>query len=99
MFPGSLRGTGQSLYSPACQATSTYTHRGVLSGPGSVDFDLYLQKLNGSTWTTVASGLGYTRPEDVSYSGHARHLPLARLLLPRLRELHAANHVTHNHMI
>ena len=32
-FTDSLSGTGDSKYSPGCQATSTYTHRGVLSGP------------------------------------------------------------------
>jgi subtilisin family serine protease len=68
-FTGSLSGTGASLYSPACEATSTYTHRGVLSGPANADFDLYLQKLNGSSWSTVASGLGYTANETVTYTG------------------------------
>jgi subtilisin family serine protease len=70
-FTGTLSGTGASLYSPGCEATTTATHRGILTGPGSADFDLYLQKLNGSTWTTVASGLGYTANEDVSYTGTA----------------------------
>ena len=70
-FTGTLTGTGASLYSPGCQATTTYTHRGVLRGPAGADFDLYLQKFNGSTWTTVASGLGYTANEDVSYTGTA----------------------------
>jgi aqualysin 1 len=68
-FTGTLSGTGASLYSPGCQAASAYVHRGVLSGPAGVDFDLYLQKLNGSTWTTVASGLGSTASETVTYNG------------------------------
>ena len=46
-------------------------HRGVLTGPGGTDFDLYLQKQSGSTWTTVASGSGYTSSEKVTYNGTA----------------------------
>ena len=43
----------------------------MLSGPAGVDFDLYLQKFNGSTWTNVASGLGVTASENVTYNGTA----------------------------
>jgi len=72
-FTGSLGDTGLSAYAPGtagCQSTSGQ-HRGVLSGPSGADFDLYLQKQSGSSWATVASGLGYTSSETVTYSGTA----------------------------
>jgi aqualysin 1 len=68
---GSLSATGAWWNGPECAATTTYTHRGVLRGPAGADFDLYLQKRNGSTWQNVASGLSYSASEDVSYTGTA----------------------------
>jgi subtilisin family serine protease len=68
-FRGTLSATGQSLYSAACASSASGTHHGVLTGPSGADFDVYLQKLSGSTWSTVASGLGPTANEDVRYSG------------------------------
>jgi aqualysin 1 len=72
-FTGSLSGTGISSYQPS---TSGYTvassglHTANLSGTGT-DFDLYLQKWNGSSWAVVAQSLGTTSSESVSYSGTA----------------------------
>ncbi len=72
-YTGSLSGTGANSYQPS---TTGYVvsvsglHTGQLTGTG-VDFDLYLQKLSGSTWSTVASSLGTTSTESVSYSGTA----------------------------
>ena len=72
-YTGSLSGTGANSYQPS---TSGYTvsvsgaHTATLSGTGS-DFDLYLQKWNGSSWATVASSLGYTSSESINYSGTA----------------------------
>ncbi|HEX8137316.1 MAG TPA: S8 family peptidase [Pyrinomonadaceae bacterium] len=74
-YSGSLSGTGAYQYQP--NGTYYYssvsgTHRGWLRGPTSgADFDLYLQKWNGSTWVNVASGVSSTSNEDVSYSGTA----------------------------
>jgi subtilisin family serine protease len=74
-FSGSLSGTGASQYQP--NGTYYYSsvsglHKGWLRGPTSgADFDLYLQKWNGSTWVNVASGTSSTSNEDVSYSGTA----------------------------
>ncbi|PUB24062.1 streptogrisin C [Promicromonospora sp. AC04] len=45
------------------------TFRGCLDGPSGVDFDLYLQKLSGSTWTDVAQGITSAPDETVTYSG------------------------------
>ena len=47
--------------------TASYT--GSLTGPSSADFDLYLQKKSGSSWSTVASSTGSTSTESISYSG------------------------------
>lgn len=74
-YSGSLSGTGAAQYQP--NGTYYYssisgTHRGWLRGPTSgADFDLYLQKWNGSTWVNVASGTSATSNEDVTYTGTA----------------------------
>lgn len=39
-----------------------------LASEGTTDFDLYLQKWNGSAWQTVASSTGYTSTEAIDYS-------------------------------
>ncbi|MBB4636109.1 S8 family serine peptidase [Longimicrobium terrae] len=71
-FTGSLSGTGANSYQPSAGYVSSVsgTHSATLSGTGA-DFDLYLQKLSGSTWSTVASSLGATSAESVTYSGTA----------------------------
>ncbi len=54
------------------QSTTNGMHKGCLKGPAGTDFDLYLEKRNGSgSWATVASGLGATADETVNYSGTA----------------------------
>lgn len=47
------------------------THVGCLRGPAGADFDLYLQKWNGSAWVDVAVGGTATADEDTSYYGTA----------------------------
>ncbi|GGM13825.1 S8 family peptidase [Deinococcus aerophilus] len=44
------------------------TIKGVLSGPSGTDFDLYLQKQSGSSWTDVASSTGSGSNETVTYT-------------------------------
>ena len=72
---GSLSGSGTAQYQPGgtyYQSTVSGTHRGWLRGPTSgADFDLYLQKWNGSSWVDVASGTSASSSEDVTYSGTA----------------------------
>jgi subtilisin family serine protease len=74
-YSGSLSGTGAVQYQPSgtyYYSSVSSTHRGWLRGPTSgADFDLYLQKWNGSTWVNVASGTSATSNEDVTYSGTA----------------------------
>jgi len=67
---GSLSGTGANWYSAQYTSSVSGTHTGKLTGPASgADFDLYLQKWNGSTWASVAAGESATATENVSYSG------------------------------
>ena len=69
---GTFTTTGTSQYTPS---TSGYVssisgaHTGALTGPAGADFDLYLEKLSGSTWSSVASGTRSTATENVSYNG------------------------------
>jgi hypothetical protein len=73
LYTGSLTGTGNFQYQPGGTyyfSSVSGLHKGWLRGPTSgADFDLYLQKWNGSSWVTVASGTSATSNEDVSYSG------------------------------
>lgn len=65
----SLSGTGANWYQPYYNSTVSGTHTGKLTGPSGTDFDLYLQKWNGSTWVSVAAGETSTSTENVTYSG------------------------------
>ncbi|QXJ24739.1 S1 family peptidase [Actinomadura graeca] len=69
---GSLT-SGTSVYQPDGSYTTTAsgTHTACLDGPDGVDFDLYLQKQNGSTWTTVASSTSPNPDESITYNGTA----------------------------
>ena len=70
-FTGSLSGRGDYDYQPngTYYYSGSGTHKGVLSGPSSADFDLYLQKWNGSSWRTVAQGTSANSAETVTYQG------------------------------
>ena len=75
LYTGSLTGTGTSQYHPNGSyyySSVSGTHKGCLVGPTSgADFDLYLQKWNGSAWVIVARGETATSNETISYSGTA----------------------------
>jgi vibriolysin len=71
-YSGSLSGTGSSQYQPNGSyyySSTSGTHTAALTGPSGTDFDLYLQKWNGSSWSNVKSSLGSTSTENISYSG------------------------------
>jgi hypothetical protein len=71
---GTLSGTGVSSYQPSTSGYASSVsgaHTATLSGPSGTDFDLYLQKWNGSSWAQVASSLGATSTESINYSGTA----------------------------
>jgi len=77
LYTGSLSGTGASQIQP--NGTYYYTgvsgtHKGYLRGPASgADFDLYLDRWNGSAWVIVARGETATSNEDISYYGTAAY--------------------------
>lgn len=70
-YSASLTGTGDYSYEPNGDyyQSGAGTHVGCLSGPSGTDFDLYLQKWNGSSWSTVASGESSDSSEEISYNG------------------------------
>jgi Zn-dependent metalloprotease len=65
----SLSGTGANYYTTAYTVSVSGAHTGKLNGPTGTDFDLYLQKWNGSSWASVGAGETSTSVESVSYSG------------------------------
>ncbi|MBB5084891.1 trypsin-like peptidase domain-containing protein [Nonomuraea endophytica] len=70
---GSLT-SGASQYQPDgqyFQTTTTGPHRACLDGPASTDYDLYLQKWNGSSWANVAQGATAGPDETLTYTGTA----------------------------
>jgi streptogrisin C len=71
-YSGSLS-SGQNAYAPNSSGFYAYsgTHRACLDGPTGADFDLYLQKWNGLTWTTVAQGISSGPDESFTYTGTA----------------------------
>jgi serine protease len=73
-YSGTLSGTGANGYAPNTTGYTTAvtgTNSGRLTGPGGVDFDLYLEKKSGSTWSSVKSSTGSTATESIDYSGTA----------------------------
>ncbi|MGH2787834.1 MAG: S8 family peptidase [Actinomycetota bacterium] len=73
-YSGSLSGRGDYDYHP--NGTYYYssvsgTHRGCLEGPGNADFDLYLYKWNGYSWSVVAAGESPSSTENINYNGTA----------------------------
>jgi aqualysin 1 len=75
LYTGSLGFTGDYDYHPNGSyyySSVSGTHKGCLVGPTSgTDFDLDLQKWNGSAWVIVARGETATSNETISYSGTA----------------------------
>ncbi|MBG0562226.1 S1 family peptidase [Actinoplanes aureus] len=68
---GSLA-SGGSAYQPDNSyyySSASGTHRACLDGPTGTDFDLYLQKWNGSAWSVVAQGATSAADETASYTG------------------------------
>lgn len=72
-YAGSLS-TGRSAIQPSgsyVTVSSSGTIRLCLDGPTGSDFDLYLQKWNGSSWASVASATSSNADETITYSGTA----------------------------
>ena len=70
-YSGSISRSRGSAYAPSTSGTSVSVSSQTLSltGPSSADFDLYLQKKSGSSWSTVASSTADGSTESISYSG------------------------------
>jgi subtilisin family serine protease len=70
-YTGTLSGTGDADVHP----NGTYfqapagTHLGCLTGPSGADFDLYLYRWNGFSWSIVARSEGFTSTENITYNG------------------------------
>ncbi|GIG68841.1 M14 family zinc carboxypeptidase [Phytomonospora endophytica] len=70
---GSLT-SGASAYQPDgtyFETTVSGAHRACLDGPTGTDYDLYLQKWNGSSWTNVAQATSSRPDETLTYNGTA----------------------------
>ena len=67
----SITTAGGNSYSAQFTTTTTGYLTGQLLGPSGTDFDLYLQKWNGSSWSQVASGATASNNETVQYNGTA----------------------------
>ena len=74
-YNGSLSGTGANAYhgdsSGYYYSAGSGAHAGNLTGPSGTDFDLYLQKWNGSAWAVAARSEGTTSTESINYNGTA----------------------------
>lgn len=74
---GSFTGaTGQSQIQPGgtyYQTTVSGIQKGCLVGPGSADYDLYLDKWDGTKWVQVAASEGSTASETITYTGAAAY--------------------------
>lgn len=76
-YSGTLSGAGAQAFIPGGSyyySSTSGTHRGWLRGPASgADFDLALQRWNGASWVTVASGTSVSSNENVTYNGTAAY--------------------------
>lgn len=73
-YTGTMTGTGDDEIEPNgtyYQSTISGVHAATLTGPAGTDFDLRLYKWNGFSWAVVASSLGSTSSESISYNGTA----------------------------
>jgi subtilisin family serine protease len=71
-YTGTLSGTGATQYQPDGSyyySANAGSHVGKLQGPSGTDFDLYLQRWNGSSWVQVAAAESSTSTETITYSG------------------------------
>ncbi|MGY4645102.1 S1 family peptidase [Cellulomonas sp. URHB0016] len=72
-YTGSLGARQQAVQPTGSYVTvnASGTIRVCLDGPSGTDFDLYLQRWNGSSWVSVASATSASADETLSYNGTA----------------------------
>lgn len=72
---GSLTRSSDYAYEPGSEgyytSSSAGMHSACIDGPDGTDFDLYLEKWNGSSWVRVASSLSSGSHEEINYDGPA----------------------------
>lgn len=69
-----LSGTGATSYQPSSTgyvSSISGNHTATLTGPAGTDFDLYLQKHNGTSFVDVKASEGSTSSESITYAGTA----------------------------
>ncbi|HEX2210780.1 MAG TPA: S8 family peptidase [Longimicrobium sp.] len=74
VYTGTLSGRGDYDIHPNgtyYQSTVSGTHQGVLDGPTGADFDLYLYRWNGWSWSVVGRGETSAPDETITYNGTA----------------------------
>lgn len=72
-YNGSLT-SNQSAYQPnggSYTSNASGTHVGCLNAPAGTDYDLYLEKRNGTSWTVVAKSDSPQNVETINYNGTA----------------------------
>ncbi|MCP3141563.1 PKD domain-containing protein [Pyxidicoccus xibeiensis] len=77
LYTGTFSGaTGQTQIHPGgtyYQSTTGGTHAACLTGPTGTDFDLYLDRWDGTTWVQVAASESASSVESISYPGTAAY--------------------------
>lgn len=71
-YTGYLSGSGKSEYEPNGSyyySSTSGAHTAALSGPSGADFDLFLQKWSGSSWSVVGRSESASSTESISYNG------------------------------
>ncbi|NYG59957.1 Zn-dependent metalloprotease [Nocardioides daedukensis] len=70
---GRLARSGSYGYEPGSQgyytSSASGTHAACIDGPAGTDFDLYLEKWNGTAWTRVAASTSSGSHEEIRYDG------------------------------
>ncbi len=70
-YGGTLTGTGDNELEPngTYYFSGSGTHSGILTGPSGTDFDLYLYRWNGFSWSEVAAGESSDSTETINFNG------------------------------
>lgn len=72
-YTSNLSGTGDLQWQPngGFYSSGAGTHRGWLRGPAGANFNLYLLTWGATGWQVVASAVGATSNEDITFTGPA----------------------------
>ena len=74
VFSGNLASVKASAIQPnggSYTSNGSGLHKGCLRGPAGTDFDLFLEKLSGTTWVRVARAESFSSTETINYNGTA----------------------------